>query len=562
MFDCVGCANIILRNLDFYGPGSIDVGGADLVTLNACDHIWVDHCRFTDGMDGNLDIVNNSDFVTVSDTHFRYTDKSYNHPLSNLNSGTEISGGAPQKNNVSWMRCFWDEGCRGRMPYTVLGTHHLLNCYWDCTKGTCIDAHNLSKVLIEKSYFTSNVSRAIALRDDNVEYEWRGSIWKGKSSPLGNATVNVPYTYTIGDVSMIPVNIKKAGPTLSEPYSKALSSSPAILDFGKVYSGNQVDGKINISAFGNKIPSKVTLNAPDGVLVSANPDGEYSSSIVVAASDENLLQADIYVRAIFSGSGNVTLPICVTAANQSFTIPVRADVVELHGERLAASLVWPLDKGIFSETEAETQPSEAFSEASMVLGDNIYIHSSQAVGDAGFLTLFNPVEAVSKAVDEDSYIEFDVVTAPGYVFVPEKLTLKTARIGTDMGYVDIEYSRDGGEPVRPMMGLHPERASKYTEVEVSLRNAGVGNSLRVKLYIYYMSTNKQLAFGDVRIEGGVYEADDSAIDIIAADENTEATEYFDLLGRRIANPHEGDIYIMRSVNGEKANVVLYKGAYK
>ncbi|MDE6485483.1 MAG: hypothetical protein K2L14_08830 [Duncaniella sp.] len=556
VFDFVGCSDIILSNLDFTGPGSIDVGGADLVTLNGCNHIWVDHCRFTDGMDGNLDIVNNSDFVTVSDTHFRYTSRSYNHPLSNLNSGAERIDGSPQTNNISWFRCFWDEGCLGRMPYTVLGVHHLLNCYWDCTGGTCIDAHNLSKVLIESSYFTSKVRTALALRDDNVKFEWRNSTWEGKVMTAGNAKINVPYSYTAADVATVPSDMRATvGPALGYSYSKPLSATPAVMDFGTVYAGTQLEGVFNISAFGGDVPASVTITAPTGVLLSSSRDGEYSSTLVVEATDKVLIQTDIYMKACFSGTGSETLPIEVTAAGQSFTIPVKADVVGLQGERLAATLVWPLDKGTSSETEAVTEHPEAFSEASMTLGDNICFHSGHMVGDAGMLTLFHPTEAIGKAVDEDSYLEFDVVTAPGYVFVPEKLTFKASRIGTDMGYIDIEYSRDGGAPVKPVTGFQPERGAKFSVVELPLGNAGVGNSLRVKLYIYNLSANKQLAFGDVRIEGGLYAAE-SALDIIAPDENSEPTEYYDLLGRRVENPRSGMLYIERK-GATGARVVKY-----
>ncbi|MDE6581805.1 MAG: hypothetical protein K2K47_04685, partial [Duncaniella sp.] len=542
--------------LDFTGPGSIDVGGAELGTLNGGNHIWVDHCRFTDGMDGNLDIVNNSDFVTVSDTHFRYTSRSYNHPLSNLNSGTERTDGSPQTNNISWIRCFWDEGCLGRMPYTVLGTHHLLNCYWDCTGGTCIDAHNLSKVLIESSYFTSKVRTALALRDDNVKFEWRNSKWEGKMPTAGNAKINVPYSYAAADLATVPSRIRESvGPALGSLYSKPLSASPSAVNFGKVYAGTQLESVFNISAFGDEVPASITLSAPAGVLLSTSRDGEYVATLSVKATDNVLLQTDIYMKAIFSGSGNVTLPIDVTADDRKFTIPVMAEVEGLKGERLAASLVWPLDNGASSEMNAATEHPEAFSSASMALGDKIYMHSGQMIGSAGLLTLFNPTEAIPKAVDEDSYIEFDVVTAPGFIFVPEKLKFKASRIGTDMGYMDIEYSRDGCTPVKPVTGFQPERGSKFSEIELPLLNAGVGNTLRVKIYIYNLSANKQLALGDVKIEGGVYAAD-SALDIIAPDENSEPTEYFDLLGRRVANPQSGVLYIERKGTAG-ARVVKY-----
>lgn len=557
VFDFVSCSNIIIRNLDFYGPGSIDVGGADLITLNGSDHVWVDHCRFTDGMDGNLDIVNNCDFVTISDTHFRYTSKSYIHPLSNLNSGTELTDGSPQKCNVSWMRCFWDEGCLGRMPYTVLGTHHLLNCYWDCSKGTCIDAHNLSKVLIENSYFSSKVGKAVAVRDDNVIYEWRGSIIQGKVALQGNGKVDVPYTYTAEDVLTVPVSIRETvGPILSQPYSKALSSSPASIDFGKIYVNNQVEGRFNISAFGGDIPSHIIMTAPDGILLSAAPEGEYSSTLRIEATDENLIQADVYVKAVFQHPGNVEVSIEASTPDRTLLIPVTAEAIALAGEPIAVALLWPLDRGASSDNDAVTALPDVFSRSTFSLGGKINIHSTHQVGGYSF-TLFNPSDAIGKTADDECFIAFDVTTATGYTFVPGKLHMEAARIGTDMCSVDIECSRDSGESQKMLTGFQPARSSNspaYSEIDLALSNAGVGESLQIKIYLYNMSANKQLALRNVRIDGEIY-ACDSAVELIPADE--KASEYYDLMGRRVMHPQEGGLYIERK-GTSAARVVIYR----
>ena len=561
VFNFNGCSNIIIRNLDFAGPGAIDVGGADLITLNGCDHIWVDHCRFTDGMDGNLDIVNSSDFVTVSDTHFSYTDLSYIHCLSNLTSGTEMTDGSPQKCNISWIRCFWDAGCEGRMPYTVLGIQHLLNCYWDCPSGTCIDAHNLSKLLIEKSYFSGKVKRPLALRDDNVKYDWRGTIWYANAVPQSNGEVNVPYTYTVGEASTVPALIKKnVGPTLTDPYTKELSSTPAALDFGRVYANNQVESSFNLSAFGSEAPSHITLTAPDGLLLSAAADGEYSSSLVVEATDRNLIQVDVYVKATFTGSGNTDMTIeAVASDGQTISIPVTADVVGLEGEPIAASLLWPLDNGASSATEAATAQPEVFGSSSFSLGDKIYIRSSQRIGGSQVFTLFNPTEAIGKVFDEDCYIVFDVATAAGYIFVPKRLTFNAARIGTDMCYIDVECGRDSATPQKLLSGFQPVRSSEspyYSEIELPLVNAGVGESLRVKVYLYNMLENKQLALGNVCIEGEAYVSDDTAVESILSDEAIDPVEYYDLLGRRVARPQSGRIYLKRATTS-RARLILY-----
>lgn len=555
-----GCSNIILRNLDFYGPGSLDVGGADLLTLFGCDHVWVDHCRFTDGLDGNLDIVNNSDFVTVSDTHFRYTDLSYNHPLSNLVSGTAMTDGFPQKCNVSWIRCFWDEGCTGRMPFTAFGIHHVLNCYWDCTKGTCIDAHDLSKILIENSYFTNKVGKALAVRRDDVTYEWRGSVWQGHAAQQSNAVVDVPYSYTVMETMAVPSAVKaSAGITLADPFTKELSVYPSTVDFGEVYQYNQVERKINISAFGADIPQYLTLTAPEGVLLSAARDGEYSSTLRLEAVDENLFQADVYLKVCFNRAGKVEMSIDAAAPGQSFAIPVKADVAGLNGEPMDATLSWALDNGASSATRAATAHPEVFSNASFTLGDKVYICPSKSLIDSKPFALFNPAEAIDKLVDDDCCIVFDVVTAPGYIFVPKRLKLKASRIGTDMCYVDIECSRKPDEPQRLINCFQPARSSNSpacSELDLPLGDIGVGDSLRVKIYLYYILANKQLALSDVMIEGVAYSAGDSSIESVVSNGTQGSVGYYDLTGRRVLRPQCGRLYVLRSGDGN-AMLTLY-----
>ena len=57
VFSFNGCQNIIIRNITFQGPGSIDVGGSDLISFSGgTKNCWVDHCDFLDGVDGCLDI--------------------------------------------------------------------------------------------------------------------------------------------------------------------------------------------------------------------------------------------------------------------------------------------------------------------------------------------------------------------------------------------------------------------------------------------------------------------------------------------------------------------------
>lgn len=157
VFSFSGCENIIIRNLKFQGPGSIDVGGADLVSFyGGTKHCWVDHCDFLDGMDGNFDITQKSDFNTVSWCTFDYTSRSYMHQNTNLigSSDSETTGYL----NTTFAFCHWGNGCRARMPMGRVGKIHMLNNYYTATKGGhCINPRINSEFLIEGNYFGKGV---------------------------------------------------------------------------------------------------------------------------------------------------------------------------------------------------------------------------------------------------------------------------------------------------------------------------------------------------------------------------------------------------------------------
>ena len=212
--------NIIIRNITFVGPGSIDVGGNDLVSFNGAKHCWVDHCSFSDGMDGNFDITQSSDFNTVSWCTFSYTERSYMHQNTNLigYSDREPTGFL----NTTFAFNWWGPGCVQRMPMIRVGKIHMLNNYFSSTTATnCINPRMNSEVLIEGNYFEKGVRRYYSQKDA-ISVTWADSNFAEEPNQSGTpfsvgTTITIPYEYTVAPYADVPAAVKKhAGATLKK----------------------------------------------------------------------------------------------------------------------------------------------------------------------------------------------------------------------------------------------------------------------------------------------------------------------------------------------------------
>ena len=264
VFSFNGCQNIIIRNLTFQGPGSIDVGGSDLISFSGgTKNCWVDHCDFMDGMDGNFDITQASDFNTVSWCTFSYTERSYMHQNTNLiGSADSEATSHPNTLNTTFAFNHWGTGCRARMPMGRVGKIHMLNNYYTCTSGgNCINPRIKSEFLIEGNYFGQKVyscygqskATAVTWKSDNIIYESK----KVETPTSFGTTVTVPYTYTAADANSVPTEVGTyAGATLygneqtgggddpgtDNPETPALveGNNYVIGDGEEVYNGKQI----------------------------------------------------------------------------------------------------------------------------------------------------------------------------------------------------------------------------------------------------------------------------------------------------------------------------------
>lgn len=218
LFKFNNCSNFIIRNLTFQGPGATDVGADDLMTFTyGTNHMWVDHCDFIDGMDGNFDINSRSDFVTISWCKFCYTDRTYVHANTNLvgsNDNPDFNG--IDNLNVTFAYCHWDRGCDQRMPMARFGTIHVLNCYYSCAGNTAaINPRKISEFLIEGCYFDKGVEN-IFKQTDALAYNFKGNYYvETFEQPEDLGKVSIPYDYNTIPIESVPEEILRfVGATL------------------------------------------------------------------------------------------------------------------------------------------------------------------------------------------------------------------------------------------------------------------------------------------------------------------------------------------------------------
>ncbi len=224
-----GSKNVILRNLTFIGPGAYDIDGRDNLCIDGGTDIWVDHCDFQDGLDGNFDNKGNADNITVSWCRFRYL----KDPISGGSGGTDdhrfsnlLGSGSTDKPadglfSFTWAYCWWDEGCKERMLRCRNAELDFISCYWNSSVANYYIGPQNASVYGEGCYFQG-------LNESRIFYENYGgtnsckfvdSYGSVNGVPGDQGTVSAPsydYTaFTTSDTKNFISSACGAGATLS-----------------------------------------------------------------------------------------------------------------------------------------------------------------------------------------------------------------------------------------------------------------------------------------------------------------------------------------------------------
>ena len=258
--------NVIIRNLTFKGAGAVDKDAGDCLHVQGGTNVWLDHLDVYDGEDGNLDVINGANYVTISWTRFHYTSASKEHQFSNLIGNSDGKTSDDGKLKTTLHHNWWDDGVKERMPRVRYGQVHVANnLFTTNSSSTCVRAGIKANLRVENNVFIG-VNKPIDLY--NGDYT---SVYSA-----GNYTENIKKGDAKGDV--------KSG-AFTPSYSMKLtdvsnqSKAYALRDSIKLYAG---------ATLPDPGSTQVTPVSSSSVQQSSSSQAKSSSSSVVPVSSSSV----------------------------------------------------------------------------------------------------------------------------------------------------------------------------------------------------------------------------------------------------------------------------------
>ncbi|WP_290747181.1 CBM35 domain-containing protein [Fibrobacter sp. UBA4309] len=284
-------SNIILRNIVIKGPGSNADQAWDNFNIENAQNIWVDHCEFWDGQDGNADVVKGADNVTFTWCKFGYTRKS-THNLSNLIASSDDEPASVGKLNITFMFNWW-VAANQRKPRCRYGNVHVINNLYtgnsSITAGTAVlgvSAGVQCHVRTEKNVFI-----------DENDPIYNGNNTDGSG---GNEVIDNIFTRCSG-------NTKGQGTSFTPPY-----------DYSFALPASEVEAAVRAGA-GANLNSPTECDANYVEPPPPTPDKQYQADKGTATNSfiettNAGYHGDAYVN--FDKGGSVIVPVKVDVAGE------------------------------------------------------------------------------------------------------------------------------------------------------------------------------------------------------------------------------------------------------
>ena len=217
-----GSNNVIMRNLTFEGPGAYDCDGRDNLCFDGATNIWVDHCDFQDGCDGNFDNKGNTDNITISWCRFHYLKSpkaggsggSDDHRFTNLIGSSSSEKPTDGAYTMTWAYCWWDEGCRERMPRVRNADLHMLNCVWTSSVANYYVGPENARVRFDGCYFGSLAAGKIFKSYGGTNACKYNNCYSAAGASLSDANTSslasISYSYDVLSPSVAYSNVTNA----------------------------------------------------------------------------------------------------------------------------------------------------------------------------------------------------------------------------------------------------------------------------------------------------------------------------------------------------------------
>lgn len=413
-------SNIIIRNIVIQGPGSNAEQAWDNLTIenNGSSNIWIDHCEFWDGQDGNADVVKGADNVTFTWCIFGYKKKS-THNLSNLIGSSDDEPESEGKLNVTYMFNWW-KAANQRKPRCRYGNVHVVNNLLtgdaSITSGTDVlgvSAGHMCRVRTERNVFINEAN----------------PIYTGNANGTGvNEVIDNIFTNCSG-------NTKGTGTSFTPPYDYTGFMLPA----------SEVEAAVKANA-GATLKSPTECDANYVEPPPPTPDRQYQADKGTATNSfiettNAGYHGDAYVN--FDKGGSVVVPVKVDVAGEyKFEIDFANGSSE--DRSLVISSAMDTATSVFEKTGAWSTWKTQEVSLKLTAGDNSVKFATLAEKDGPNIDQFD-VTLVKEIVAPDTSKKDSTVrdTSSGDTTKPDAIPLLSGLSLQQGAYSVSVYATDG-----------------------------------------------------------------------------------------------------------------------
>ncbi|HUI06121.1 MAG TPA: PKD domain-containing protein [Verrucomicrobiae bacterium] len=398
-------SNIVFRNLFISDPF-----GSDGITIdNGAHHVWVDHCTFYDCSDGEVDVTEQADYVTVSWCKFFYITQG-SHRFVNLVGSDDALTNDLGTLHVTFHHNWWGPLCQERMPRVRFGLNHVYDNYYDCSNNNyCVGVGTDCQILLENNSFdhVTNIWKNYSSSDQQGLIHWNdGNVFtNGTTVPTwaSNSTVfTPPYDYTLDSatgLAVVVTNNAGAGhlPLAAFTASPTNGSPPLTVMFTDASTGFE--------------PLSLFWDLGDGATTNTESSASFTHTYATADTYTVTLVASNLAGASLTASNN---PITVFTPSQAWQMhyfgcidcPQAADTADPDGD----------GQNNLAEFLAGTDPTSALSSLRIVsatkTGDDVLITWTTAGGRT------NAVQASSGDETGGYTTNFLDITTPPHIIIP------------------------------------------------------------------------------------------------------------------------------------------------